>query len=126
MSVRQPPIHCTLVAEPWSRAPIGPVHDDHHVRVRVEIMGSQKYRIVGKSQSVLMMIHPIIFTRTRTLIRHGNAQWATAAIVLGMHSGQPLQLCCMVLGNVAPARSLMIRPAPLQCGVDRATAGHGA
>ena len=82
MSVRQPPIHCTLVAEPWSRAPIGPVHDDHHVRVRVEIMGSQKYRIVGKSQSVLMMIHPIIFTRTRTLIRHGNAQWATAAIVL--------------------------------------------
>jgi hypothetical protein len=61
--VRQPPIHCTLVAEPWSRAPIGPVHDDHHVRARVEIMGSQTCRIVGKSQSVLMMINPIISTR---------------------------------------------------------------
>eukprot|EP01047_Picozoa_sp_COSAG01_P093188 COSAG01_NODE_24381_length_781_cov_1.016129_2_plen_146_part_01 len=36
------------------------------LRVRVEIMGSQKCRIVGKSQSVLMMIDPIIFTRTRT------------------------------------------------------------
>eukprot|EP01047_Picozoa_sp_COSAG01_P030998 COSAG01_NODE_2182_length_8212_cov_7.046838_2_plen_172_part_00 len=35
------------------------------VRVRVEIMGSQNCRIVGKSQSVLMMINPIIFTRTR-------------------------------------------------------------
>jgi|EP01047_Picozoa_sp_COSAG01_P017724 hypothetical protein len=36
------------------------------IRVRVEIMVSQKCRIVGKSQSVLMMINPIIFTRTRT------------------------------------------------------------
>jgi hypothetical protein len=35
------------------------------VRVRVEIMGSQKCRIVGKSQSVLIMIDPITFTRTR-------------------------------------------------------------
>eukprot|EP01047_Picozoa_sp_COSAG01_P020020 COSAG01_NODE_1131_length_11572_cov_84.273337_8_plen_166_part_00 len=35
------------------------------VRVRVEIMGSQKCRIVGKSQPVLIMISPIIFTRTR-------------------------------------------------------------
>jgi hypothetical protein len=34
--------------------------------VRVEIMGSQNCRIVGKSQSVLIMITPIIFTRTRT------------------------------------------------------------
>eukprot|EP01047_Picozoa_sp_COSAG01_P043379 COSAG01_NODE_3847_length_5644_cov_25.352209_6_plen_108_part_00 len=42
----------------------------HHVppaqqlRVRVEIMGSQKCRIVGKSQSVLIMIDPIISTLT--------------------------------------------------------------
>jgi hypothetical protein len=36
------------------------------LRVRVEIMGSQKCRIVGKSQSVLIMINPIIFTRTRS------------------------------------------------------------
>ena len=36
------------------------------LRVRVEIMGSQKCGIVGKSQSVLIMINPIIiFTRTR-------------------------------------------------------------
>jgi hypothetical protein len=33
------------------------------LRVRVEIMGSQKYRIVGKSQPVLIMINPIISTR---------------------------------------------------------------
>jgi hypothetical protein len=36
------------------------------LRVRVEIMGSQKCGIVGESQSALMMIDPIIFTRTRT------------------------------------------------------------
>jgi hypothetical protein len=38
-----------------------------NVRVRVEIMGSPKCGTVGKSQSVLMMINPmILFTRTRT------------------------------------------------------------
>jgi hypothetical protein len=37
-----------------------------YLRVRVEIMGSQKCGIVGKSQSVLMMINPMISTRTRT------------------------------------------------------------
>jgi hypothetical protein len=31
----------------------------------MEIMGPGKCRIVGKSQSVLMMIDPIIFTHTR-------------------------------------------------------------
>eukprot|EP01047_Picozoa_sp_COSAG01_P006221 COSAG01_NODE_225_length_21277_cov_71.340023_4_plen_98_part_00 len=35
------------------------------VRVRVDIMGSQKCRIVEKSQSLHIMINPIIFTRTR-------------------------------------------------------------
>jgi hypothetical protein len=35
------------------------------IRVRVEIVGAQKCRIVGKSQSVLIMVNPIIFTRTR-------------------------------------------------------------
>eukprot|EP01047_Picozoa_sp_COSAG01_P011636 COSAG01_NODE_511_length_16061_cov_15.815875_9_plen_43_part_00 len=35
------------------------------VRVRVEIMGSPKCGIVGKSQSVLVMIDPMIFTRSR-------------------------------------------------------------
>jgi hypothetical protein len=36
------------------------------LRLRVEIMGSQKRRIAGNSQSDLIMIYPIIFTRTRT------------------------------------------------------------
>jgi hypothetical protein len=36
------------------------------IRVQVEIMGSQKCRIVGKSQSAVMMINPIIFTHTRS------------------------------------------------------------
>jgi hypothetical protein len=31
-------------------------------------MGSQKCRIVGKSQPVIMMINPMIFTRTRTAL----------------------------------------------------------
>jgi hypothetical protein len=35
------------------------------LRVRVEIMGPQKCRIVGKSQSLHMMIDPMISTRTR-------------------------------------------------------------
>jgi|EP01047_Picozoa_sp_COSAG01_P034766 hypothetical protein len=38
------------------------------IRVRVEIMGSQKCGTVGKSQSVLMRIDPMISTRTRTRI----------------------------------------------------------
>jgi hypothetical protein len=35
------------------------------IRVRVEIMGSQKCGIVGKSQPVLIVIDPMIVTRTR-------------------------------------------------------------
>jgi hypothetical protein len=42
----------------------------HTLRVRVEIMGAQKCRIAGKSQSVLMMTNPIISTRTRTPATH--------------------------------------------------------
>jgi hypothetical protein len=37
-----------------------------NARVREEMMGSQEWIIVGKSQPVLMMINPIIFTRTRS------------------------------------------------------------
>jgi hypothetical protein len=37
--------------------------------VRVEIMGSPKCRIVGDSQSVLIMIDPMISTRTRRRAR---------------------------------------------------------
>jgi hypothetical protein len=36
------------------------------LRVRVEIMGSQKCRTVGKSQPVLSMSHPVVSPRTRT------------------------------------------------------------
>jgi hypothetical protein len=38
---------------------------EYGLRVRVEIMGSQKCGIVGKSQPALIMINPMIFTRTR-------------------------------------------------------------
>jgi hypothetical protein len=38
------------------------------VRVRGETMASQKCRIVGKSQSFIIMMNPIIFTRTRSII----------------------------------------------------------
>jgi hypothetical protein len=44
------------------------------VRVRVEIMGPEKYENAGKSQSVLLMISPIIFTRTRS--SHGGTRVA--------------------------------------------------
>jgi hypothetical protein len=44
-------------------------------RVRVEIVGSQKCRMVGKSQSAVMMINPIIFTSTLG----AQASWAQAA-----------------------------------------------
>ena len=54
----------------------------YDMRVRVEIMGSQNCRIVGKSQSVLVIINPIIFTRTRMcacmldwLCAGGGARW---------------------------------------------------
>jgi hypothetical protein len=36
------------------------------LRVRVEIRGPGKFRNVGKSQCVLIMINPMISTRTRT------------------------------------------------------------
>jgi hypothetical protein len=42
-----------------------PLLSNSVIRVRVEIMGSQKCRNVGKSQSVHIMINPIISTRTR-------------------------------------------------------------
>jgi hypothetical protein len=44
------------------------------LRVRVEIMGSYKCRIAGKSQSVLMMINPIIFRWCRCT--RGCGAWA--------------------------------------------------
>jgi hypothetical protein len=43
-----------------------------HLRVRVEIMGPGKYEHVGKYQSVLIMVNPMIFTRTRTDNTHAH------------------------------------------------------
>jgi hypothetical protein len=43
------------------------------LRVRMEIMGSHICRIVGESQSVLVMIDPIIFTRTRIIMPRTEA-----------------------------------------------------
>jgi hypothetical protein len=45
----------------------------------VEIIGSKKCRIVGESQSALMMIDPIIFTRTRILCRERERERALRA-----------------------------------------------
>jgi hypothetical protein len=42
--------------------------NEQSLRVQVEITGSQKCQIVGKSQSVITMISPMIFTRTRTVV----------------------------------------------------------
>jgi hypothetical protein len=58
------------ICSPLALLPASPVV----LRVRVEIMGSPKFRIGGKSQSLLIMINPIIFTRTRIPIgcRHSS------------------------------------------------------
>jgi hypothetical protein len=50
------------------------------VRVRVEIMGPAKYENVGNSQSVLIMIDPIIFTRRPP---RGRADQETHTVVSG-------------------------------------------
>jgi cytochrome bd-type quinol oxidase subunit 2 len=50
--------------------------------VRVEIMGSQKCRIVGKSQSALILINPVIFTRTRTLWAASSSPKSLGSLLL--------------------------------------------
>jgi hypothetical protein len=69
------------------------------IRVRGEIMGSQKCRIVGKSQSVLIMINPIISTRTRWVpLRRarlsGGRTWITYVCVCGV---TPRKLALLIL-----------------------------
>eukprot|EP01047_Picozoa_sp_COSAG01_P054562 COSAG01_NODE_5977_length_3921_cov_3.697541_5_plen_130_part_00 len=61
------------------------------VRVRVEIMGSHKCRIVGKSQSVLMMISPMIFTRTRMMMTVCAGQLHTTAVRPSPHPARGQQ-----------------------------------
>jgi hypothetical protein len=72
---------CVLIAPP----PPAEVGTGYTVRVRVKIMGPGKYENVGKSQSVLMMIDPIISTRTRittrdrlALLFEANRPWPCA------------------------------------------------
>jgi|EP01047_Picozoa_sp_COSAG01_P080535 hypothetical protein len=55
----------TLSSRDEPNRPLHPACARSMVWVRVEIMGSQNCGIVGKSQSVLMMIDPMISTRTR-------------------------------------------------------------
>jgi hypothetical protein len=43
------------------------IWEKKNIRARGEIMGPEKYENVGKSQSVLIMINSIIFTRTRNI-----------------------------------------------------------
>jgi hypothetical protein len=63
----------------------------HTVRVRVEIMGAPKCRNAGESQSVLIVIDPIISTRTRS--RHGGdsgwSELAAADDIIRMRSPPP-------------------------------------
>jgi hypothetical protein len=71
------------------------------VRVRVEIRGSQTCRIVGRSQSVLIMIDPIIFTRTR---RFECMQCTHTDI---MHQ---VQVCCRI--QCIPPKSAHLHGSP--------------
>jgi hypothetical protein len=65
---------------------------EHQVRVRVEIMEPGKYENVGRSQPVLIMIKPIIFTRTRRDNRQMQGDpWVARQIVTGW-GGVPAQL----------------------------------
>eukprot|EP01047_Picozoa_sp_COSAG01_P060357 COSAG01_NODE_7387_length_3228_cov_17.737935_7_plen_65_part_00 len=52
-------------------------------------MGSQKCRIVGKSQSAVMMINPIIITRTRIPI--------PTHCIVGSHHDNYCTSCVLVL-----------------------------
>jgi hypothetical protein len=45
-------------------------------------MGSQKCRIVGKSQSALILINPVIFTRTRTLWAASSSPKSLGSLLL--------------------------------------------
>eukprot|EP01047_Picozoa_sp_COSAG01_P006280 COSAG01_NODE_227_length_21107_cov_85.615099_10_plen_181_part_00 len=63
------------------------------IRVWVEIMGPGKYENVGKSQSVLMMINPIIFTRTRMHVCFAKA------IQRGVSQRDHGVVRCLILGT---------------------------
>jgi hypothetical protein len=58
---------------------------DVRLRVRVEIMGPGKHGNVGKSQPVLIMINPMIFTRTRTIPRRPAPELCAATQAGGSH-----------------------------------------
>jgi hypothetical protein len=63
------------------------------LRVRVEIMGSQKCRIVGESQPVLIMIDPMISTRNRMTTPPASARYAAEC----------RSMICAGAGMVAPS-----------------------
>jgi hypothetical protein len=77
------------------------------LRVRVEIMGSPKCRIVGESQSVLMMINPIIFTRTRSPRRVHTLFSAGVQVLrgcMGGWGGRARALHIVVSPRLSPCR----------------------
>jgi hypothetical protein len=80
------------------------------LRVRVEIMGPGKYEHVGESQSVLIMINPIIFTHTRN--RQKSAGRALAPARWPSEPGGPLILCGAALAPARRARPGAV-PVPL-------------
>jgi hypothetical protein len=68
-TIQVTPTHAPRPRQGWTSALAGwalPVGRRWTYGVRVEIVGSQTCRIVGKSQAVLVMIHSMIFTRPRT------------------------------------------------------------
>jgi hypothetical protein len=78
-------------------------------RVRVEIMGSPKCGIVGKSQPVLMIIHPIISTRTiihrwgrRQLAHHAHGARVERPLLLALTAGHDM-------GSRPEGSSLLLR-----------------
>jgi hypothetical protein len=79
----------------------------NRLRVRVEIMGSQQCGIVGKSQSVLMMIHPMISTRTRTTYVAQQRLGSCHAQVPRARGAAPRRVCAMqLLRSSITARSV--------------------
>jgi hypothetical protein len=84
--------------------------DRGRVRVRVAMMRSQTYRIVGKSQSVLIMIGPITFTRTRTdeCMPCGAARAAPRHSLL-FHRGRLRSRMGQLLEAVRASRVLAVR-----------------
>jgi hypothetical protein len=80
------------------------------IRVRVEIMGSGKSEIVGKYQPVLMMINPIIFTRTRSWQTSCHRCSVVITDHLSLEKVPPFEAKAHELDGCAGAAAALARP----------------